>query len=139
MAVDMKDPLIGLALRASDFVDALDRQILKITGLTRARYVLRIDGEMAGSFSRQDLADSVNLATLPTPMLKQALDVHALTIRHNQIHYERWRHLQVPLQEQKLERLQAAFDSLDALEAELIEQQRAAAQPKVRRYELAPE
>jgi lysophospholipase L1-like esterase len=139
MAVDMKDPLIGLALRASDFVDALDRQTLKITGLTRARYVLRIDGEMAGSFSRQDLADSVNLATLPTPMLKQALDVHALTIRHNQIHYERWRHLQVPLQEQKLERLQAAFDSLDALEAELIEQQRAAAQPKVRRYELAPE
>jgi lysophospholipase L1-like esterase len=139
MAVDMKDPLIGLALRASDFVDTLDRQTLKITGLTRARYVLRIDGEMAGSFSRQDLADSVNLATLPTPMLKQALDVHALTIRHNQIHYERWRHLQVPLQEQKLERLQAAFDSLDALEAELIEQQRAAAQPKVRRYELAPE
>lgn len=139
MAVDMKDPLIGLALRASDFVDALDLQMLKVTGLSSARYVLRIDGETVGSFSRQDLADGVNLATLPTPMAKQALDVHALTIRHNQIHYARWRNVQVPLQEQKLERLQPALDSLDALETELIEQQRAAAQPKPRRYELAPE
>jgi hypothetical protein len=100
---------------------------------------LRIDDEMVGSFSRQDLADGVNLAPLPTPMVKQALDVHALTIRHNQIHYERWRHLQVPLQEQKLERLQPALDSLDALEAELIDQQRATAQPKPRHYELSPE
>jgi lysophospholipase L1-like esterase len=139
MPVDMKDPLIALALRASDFAEALDRQPLRIAGLPRARYVLRIDGEMAGSFSRQELADGVNLALLPTPMAKQALDVHALTIRHNQIHYERWRHLQVPLQEQKLERLQPALESLDALEAELIDQQRAAAQPKPRRYELSPE
>ena len=139
MPVDVNDPLIALALRASDFAEALDRQPLRIAGLPRARYVLRIDGEMVGSFSRQDLADGVNLALLPTPMVRQALDVHALTIRHNQMHYERWRHLQVPLQEQKLERLQNALDSLDALEAELIGQQRAAAQPKPRRYELSPE
>jgi hypothetical protein len=52
-------------------------------------------------------------------MAKQALDVHVLTIRRNQIHYERWRHVQVPLQEHKLERLQPALDSLDALEVEL--------------------
>ncbi len=139
MPLDVKDPLIALALRASDFAEALDRQPLRITGLPRTRYVLRIDGEMAGSFSRQDLADGVNLALLPTPMAKQALDVHTLTIRHNQMHFERWRHLQVPLQEQNLERLKPALDSLDALEAELIDQQRAGAQPKPRRYELSPE
>ncbi len=139
MPLDTKDPLIALALRSSDFVEALDRQPLRITGLPSARYVLRIDDEMVGSFSRQDLADGVNLALLPSPMAKQALDVHALTIRHNQIHYERWRHLQVPLQEQKLERLQPVLDSLDALEAELIDQQRAAAQPKPRHYQLSPE
>jgi hypothetical protein len=139
MPLDTKDPLIALALRSSDFVDALDRQPLRITGLSRARYVLRIDGEIVGSFSRQDLAGGVNLALLSSPMAKQALDVHALTIRHNQIHYERWRHLQVPLQEQKLERLQPVLDSLDALEAELIDQQRATAQPKPRHYELSPE
>src|SRR5579872_170790 len=127
MPLDTKDPLIGLALRASDFVDALDRQPLKVTGLPRERYALRIDGEAVGSFSRQDLAAGVNLATLPTPMLKQSLEVHALTLRHNLVHYERWRHFQVPLQEQKLERLQPVLDSLDALEAELLAQQHAAA------------
>jgi hypothetical protein len=139
MPIDTTDPMIALALQSSDFVEALDRQPLRISGLTGARYVLRIDGDMVGSFSRQDLADGVNLALLPSPMVKQAVDVHALTIRHNQMHYERWRHLQVPLQEQKLEKLQPALDSLDALEAELIDQQHAAAQPKPRHYELSPE
>src|SRR5262249_41103716 len=127
------------ALRASDFNEALNRQPLRITGLPRARYVLRIDGDYAGSFSRQDLAEGVNLAALPTPMAKQALDVHALTLKHNQIHFVRWRQLQVPLQDLKLERLHDGMASLDALEAELIAQQRAAAQPKPRKYELSPE
>jgi hypothetical protein len=72
-------------------------------------------------------------------MAKQALEVHALTLKHNQIHFQRWRQLQVPLQELKLDRLQPAMDSLDALEVELLAQQRAAAQPKPRHYELSPE
>ena len=139
MPLDSKDAPLSLALRASDFIRALNRQPLKITGLTGARYVLRIDGDFTGSFSRLDLADGVNLALLPTPMAKQALDVHALTIKHTQIHNARWRQVQVPMQDQKLERLQPAMESLDALETELIEQQRAAAQPKPRHYELSPE
>ena len=139
MPIDTNDPMIALALRSSDFVEALDRQPLRIKGLSGARYVVRIDGEIVGTFSRQDLADGVNLALLPSPMVKQALDVHALTIRHNQIHYARWRNVQVPLQEQTLEKLQPALDALDALEVELIDQQRAAAQPKPRHYELSPE
>lgn len=139
MPLDPGDPLIALALRSSDFAETLDRQPLKVTGLPGARYVLRIDGERAGSFSREDLAAGVDLALLPTPMRKQALDVHALTIKHNQMHYLRWRQLQVPLQDDKFERAQAAMDSLDALEAEIAAAQRAAAQPKLRHYELAPE
>jgi hypothetical protein len=35
--------------------------------------------------------------------------------------------------------LQAAADALDALEADVVQQQRAAAQPKSHRYELVPE
>ena len=139
MPIDRNDAPLALALRASDFTEALNRQPLKIAGLARARYVLRIDGDFAGSFSRLDLTEGVNLALLPTPMAKQALDVHALTLKHTQIHNARWRQVQVPMQEQTLERLQPALDSLDALETELIELQRAAAQPKPRRYELSPE
>ena len=85
------------------------------------------------------LFTGVNLALLPTPMASQALDVHALTLKRNQIHYERWRHVQVPMQDLKSERLQTALDGLDALEADLIDQQRAAAQPRPRHYELSPE
>ncbi len=139
MPIDNQDAALGLALRSSDFVAAMDRQLLKISGLTRARYVLRIDGDFSGSFSREDLAEGVNLALLPTPMAKQALDVHALTLKHNQIHYTRWRQVQVPLQDQRSDRLQPALESLDALEADLIAQQRAAAQPRPRHYELSPE
>jgi hypothetical protein len=47
--------------------------------------------------------------------------------------------LQVPLQDQTFERLQPAMESLDSLEAEMIAQQRAAAQPKPRHYDLSPE
>src|SRR5207237_9730709 len=61
MPLDSKDAILALALRSSNFVEELDRQPLKITGLIGARYVLRIDGEFAGSFSRQDLSDGVNL------------------------------------------------------------------------------
>jgi hypothetical protein len=139
MPIDSKDAALALALRSSDFVAAMDRQLLKVSGLTRARYVLRIDGDFSGSFSREDLAEGVNLALLPTPMAKQALDMHALTLKHNQIHFTRWRQVQVPLQDQASDRLQPALESLDALEADLIAQQRAAAQPRPRHYELSPE
>ncbi len=139
MPVDLKDPLIALAIRSSDFADELDREPLKITGLPGARYVLRIDGDQVGSFTSQDLADGVNLALLPTPMAKQALDVHALTIRHNQVHSTRWRSLQVPFADQKFDHLQPALDALDSLEAEIVGQQRTAAQPVPHRYELSAE
>jgi len=125
-------------LRASEFIEALDSQPLKMRGLPRARYVLRIDGDYSGRLSAGRTCGGLNLALLPTPMARQALDVHALTLKRNQIHYERWPHLQVPLQDLKSERLQPALDSLDALEADLIEQQRSAAQPSPH-YELSPE
>src|SRR5260370_9601992 len=139
MPLDTKDPLIGLALRASDFVDALDRQPLKITGLPRERYSLRIDSEPVGAFSRAELAAGVNLAILPTPMLKQALEVHTLTLRRNLVHYERWRHFQVPLQEHKLERLQPVLDSRDPFEAYVLGHHHAPAHPKPRHDELSPD
>jgi hypothetical protein len=139
MPVDMKDPIIALAVESSDFVETLNQQNLKITGLRGARYVLKIDGEEIGSFATQRLAEGVNLALLPTPMSKQASEVHSLTIKHNNIHFARWRQVQVPLQNDALEQSTAALNSLDQLEAELVRKQRAAAQPKPHRYELLPE
>jgi hypothetical protein len=129
----------ALAVRSSDFVEALDQEPLKVTGLTTERYALMIDGEKVGDFLKEQLAEGFNLALEPTPMAKQALSVHDLTVKHNQVHFCRWREIQVPFQDLHLARNRAALNALDKLEEEIVQQQRAAAQPKPRHYELIPE
>jgi len=136
MPLDPQDAVLGLALRSSDFVDALDRQILRVNGLEGPRYALRIDGDEVGVFSKEQLAEGVNLAGLSTPMAKQALEVHAFTLKHNNIHFARWRQVQTPLDKDSLDRSRPALVALDDLEKELIVRQRAAAQPRARKFEL---
>lgn len=62
-----------------------------------ARYALKIDGEKVGDFTKEQLAEGINLALEPTPMLKQASSVYDLTVKHNDVHFARWREIQVPL------------------------------------------
>ena len=130
---------LDLALKCSDFMDALNRQTLRVRGLEAPRYTLKIDGAAAGSFSREQLASGINLAALPTPMAKQALAVLVLTLKRGDVHEMRWKQLQVPLQNDHLTRLPAVLEGLDSMEDELAAQQRAAAQPIARAYELIPE
>jgi lysophospholipase L1-like esterase len=138
MPLDVKDGGIALALKSCDFAETLDREALRVSGLAAPSYRLTIDGEIIGDFTRMELAGGVNLATLPTPMLRQSLAVHALTLRHNNIHFARWRNIQVPLEDYTLSGIDNAESALDSLEAELVAQQRAAAQPKPHRFVLAP-
>lgn len=139
MPLDGKDGAFMLAVRSSDFMEAINSQPLKVTGLKAARYALSIDGEKVGAFRRQELAEGVNLASLPTPMAAQAVAVHALTLKHNNIHFARWRQMQVPLEGLTLKTMEPAMDALDRLDSEIVTQQRAQAQPKPRAYRLAPE
>ena len=139
MPINMADPLVALAVRSSDFVSALNQQPLKVRGLAAARYTLTIDGEPAGVFNALQLAEGINLAELPTPMARQAAEVHALTLRHNNIHAVRWRQVQVPMERYNSSHISKALDALDELEADLIKEQRATAQPRPRHFELVPE
>lgn len=136
MALDLKDPVLSLALRSSDFVESLDRQILKVTGLTAPSYLLRIDDEEIGSLTKEALAEGINLALMPTPMLRQALSVHDLTLKHNSVHFIRWRQVQLPFESDILVQKHVALSALDALEAEMVDQQRAAAEPTPHRFQL---
>ena len=136
--IDLYDPVMALAVRSSDFQDALNRQMLKVSGLRAGKHTLLIDGDEVGTFEAAQLAAGVNLAGLQTPMYAQAAQVHALTLKHNNIHYARWRSLQVPLQPDDPVSLGTALATLDAVEAELIARQRSAAQPKPHRFELIP-
>jgi lysophospholipase L1-like esterase len=137
--LDSNNKAFALAVRSSDFVEALDQEPLRVTGLAASRYALTIDGEKAGDFTKEELENGINLALLPTPMVKQAAKVHDLTLKHNEIHFARWRDVQVALQDLKFAREQAVVDALDTLEDEIVQQQRAAAQPQTRHYVLAPE
>ncbi len=139
MPLNLKDAALKLALQSSDFLPAMDWQPLQVTGLGGQRYQLKIDGEEIGTFSRQQLAEGINLAELPTPMAKQAQAVHDLTLKHNNIHALRWRELQVSLAQQPLPHLSQAIEALDQVEADLVALQRQAAQPKPHHYELLVE
>jgi len=142
MPMDLNDPVVALAVESSDFLQALNEQTLKATGLSAANYVLKIDGDEVGTFTREQLAEGINLATLPTPMAKQAADVHKLTLQHNNIHFQRWRQVQVPLADNKTPKVQSAvkdlMTALDEEEAGVVKQQRAAAQPKPHQFQLVP-
>ena len=143
LPVEWGDPTVALVLKSSDFTDALDQEMLQVTGLRlAARYTLKIDGQAVGDFTSGQLASGVNLAPLPTPMAQQARRVMELTSRHNDQHFTRWRTIQVPLQGHKSPEVQEALPpllaALDAEEAATVAEQRAAAQPVPHQYELAP-
>jgi hypothetical protein len=139
MPVDTKDPLVALALKSSNFTEALNQQRLKVGKLGTGNYSLKIDGVSVGSFSGAQLAAGVNLAELATPMMEQAMGVHALTLQHTGIHQARWRQVQVPLEKTNSPELLDALKALDQLDGELVAQQKKLAQPKARRFEVVPE
>jgi len=134
MPVDLRDPAMGLAVGSSDFVQTLNQQTLRVRGLD-GRYTLKIDGESIGEFSGAQLGEGLNLATIPTPMAKQAAEVHALTLKHNNVHFFRWRTLQTVLEADGFN-AGPSEASLDSLEDQIIAAQRMAAQPRPRRYEI---
>lgn len=136
MPIDMADPVMALAVKSSDFLESLNRQVVRVTGLPAGLHTLRIDGSEVATRSAADWAAGVNLATLRTPMWEQATRVHALTLKHTGVHQARWRTLQVPLAHDVNETMNDALAALDKVEAELVAKQRALALPQPHRFEL---
>jgi hypothetical protein len=116
----------------------LSWQTIKVTGLGAPKYELKIDGESIAELTKDQLASGVNLAEYDTPMFRQAKDVHVLTLRHNDLHFQRWRTVQVPNERRGYPGLAKAIEGLDALEADMVAEQRAKAKPVQHWFELAP-
>ena len=57
-------------------------------------------------------------------MFRQAKAVHDLTLRHNDLHFLRWRTVQVPNERRGYPGLAKAIEGLDALEADMVAEQR---------------
>jgi lysophospholipase L1-like esterase len=138
MPITLRDPVIALAVKASDVEQALNQQTLKVSGLTAPKYELIIDGKDVVELTKDELASGVNLAERRTPMFDQAVAVHELTRQHNDVHFQRWRMLQVPFETRRSPALAEAMKDLDTFELDLVAEQRAKAKPVLHRFELVP-
>jgi lysophospholipase L1-like esterase len=138
MPIDLKNSGIELAVKASDVEQALNQETLKVQGAPASKYALKIDGEDITDVTREQLAAGMNLAELDTPMSRQARSVHNLTLQHNNLHFQRWRTIQVPNERRGYPGLAKAIEGLDILEADMVAEQRAKAKTLPHRFELIP-
>ncbi len=128
----------ALVLRSSDVAQALNDELLKVTGLKNGVYTLSIDGAKVATFNNDELARGVNLALFDTPMTKQADEVYKLTVSHCDVHNDRWRTVQVPLESYDFAAAQPAMQSADALEEAILQKRREVAKPLPHKFELVP-
>jgi lysophospholipase L1-like esterase len=139
MPVPDQEPATLLAVKSSDFMDRLNVEWLRVNGLDSTRqYSLTINGLAVGVFSGSQLAGGMNLARLDTPMMRQAAQVLAYTVKRTGIHQLRWRQLQIPYEKDGLPRMASILDQLDGLDQDLEARQHAAARPAANYYELTP-
>jgi len=129
---------LALVYRSSDVAAALNTEMLKVSGLKSGVYALKIDGTGVANFNNDQLAEGVNLAVLDTPMARQAKEVYDLTVAHCNVHNDRWRTVQVPLESYNLPTVEPAMQAADALERSLVQKRHDAAQPRAHKFELNP-
>lgn len=90
MPLDPRWDAESLALEA--VAERLNRHRLVIAGLSADRYRLLADGQDIGEFSRDQLADGIDLTALPAlPTNRRAAEVLALVQERSQAIYSAWR------------------------------------------------
>ncbi len=128
----LSDPMIQFLLKISDLA-TLDQQMLRVQHLRATRYTLSIDDRKVASFTRQELANGVNLALYETPMLHQAWKVDDDT--DNQATLDRTHFLLITTKQQSPD-VAAAAGIVQSLEYEMAAEQHEDVQPKPHVFEL---
>ncbi len=137
-----RNPDTTLVLHSTDIEQVLNRYTLKASGLSAERYSVKIDGMDCGVFGKQELAAGIDLAALPaSPVSGAANKVLALTRKHNDLHFRRWRQVQITRTSDGLNPsadVKAQMDSLDAEDAAAVVEQTAATVVAAHRVVIAP-
>jgi hypothetical protein len=129
---------VRLAIQSSDIANALNQELLKVTGLRKGVYSLRIDGESLGVFNDDELGTGINLSLISTPMTRQAMKVYELTEEHGDLHVAQWRYVNTSLSQYNFPQKQQAIELLGSLEMSVVEKQHETAHPLPHKFELVP-
>jgi lysophospholipase L1-like esterase len=133
LPLSFRDGETELAEMAGAGLEALDQQILRITGLASGRYEVLIDGATVGHFTAAELIAGVNLAREETPMYRQALPLRwSVDDRHEAARVRR----RLLVASEGDPKLSEAAATLAALDAKAQQERRAIAKPAARRYEV---
>lgn len=76
-------------------LDDLSLYGLKVTGLKAARYELRVDAEVGGTFTKEELAAGVNLTLFAGPITAQSRKLIDAVAAKNGTFNERWMNVQI--------------------------------------------
>lgn len=134
LPLELNDATTQFLLQASDMA-ALDREILRVTGLTDATYTLLVDGKKIGLFSREELDAGVNLALFQTPMEEQAKSIDWTADDRAKLSGTRFALLSAKQPDPALEQALAALDRLDN---RMIDEEYKSAQSNPHHFELVP-
>lgn len=129
---------VRLAIQSSDIASALNLELLKVTGLRKGVYSLRIDGESLGVFNDDELGAGINLSLISTPMTRQAMKVYELTEEHGDLHVAQWRYVNTSLSQYDFPQKQQTIELLGSLERSVVEKQHETAHPLPHNFELVP-
>ena len=135
LPLPLDDGMLQFVLKISDLAE-MDREMLRVDGLTHLRYTLKVDGHHIASFSRQQLAEGVNLALYSTPMESQAKSIDAIELKRARLDEA---HFLLAIEDPKAAGAVDATEALDEKDAGLLAEQRKTAQPKPHHFELSPE
>jgi len=119
------------ALKLGPVLNDLNRYELKVAGLKAHRYDVMIDGQLAATVTREELAKGWNLATVAGPITKQAQEVLALIFKKNEVGGKLW---SVQLRPRQAAQRPGLEKQIADFEAQIT----AACQTKPHRFELKP-
>jgi lysophospholipase L1-like esterase len=120
------------ALKLAPILNDLSQYELKVSGLTAGKYDVLIDGEKAGTVTKEELAAGWNMTTAEGPIAKQNAELLKLVFDKNNIFFERWRKVQLDPKRQS---------ELPALDQKIAEREASInklRQPKPHHFELKP-
>lgn len=136
MPLDRKDAFAKLVAETIAFDSRLNRETLTVSAMPPGRYALTVDGEPIGTFPADEFAAGLNLATLETPMLRQARTVADLTNRIIGLRSTRIRAIEGPLAKAPKKELDEVIASMIRLEAAMTARREALAEPAGHRFEI---